>query len=222
MLYNAFVEGTTVPLKPLRIQYKDFAVWEQDKLNGVAIAEHKAYWLKQFEGQIPVLELPGYQPRPLYKDYKGTTVEKRIDHTSINAFRQLCQSTDCTLFMGLLSIVKILLYRYTSQQDIIVGIPSAGREHLELADQVGLYVNTLALRTRLSVQDAFLNILSKIKKTTLQAYRHQAYPFDELIDSLKLHRDPGRNPLFDVLVNHQDNNREDFESQKIGDLSIGS
>ncbi|HEY0609631.1 MAG TPA: amino acid adenylation domain-containing protein, partial [Chitinophaga sp.] len=199
-LYQAYAQGQPNPLPPLRIHYKDYAAWQQEQLDSAASNEHKAWWLEQLDGELPVLELPADKPRPAVKTYKGARLVRQIDPAATTALKALCQSADSTLFIGLLSVVKALLYRYTGQEDIIIGSPVAGREHSDLEDQIGFYVNTLPLRTRFSGTHSYLQLLSHVRQTTLNAYGHQSFPFDALVEELALQRDLSRNALFDVLV----------------------
>jgi amino acid adenylation domain-containing protein len=200
LLYNAFAEGKTAPLAPLRIQYKDYATWQQEQLGDELLNGHRSYWLKQFEGEIPVLELAGDHPRPTTKSYRGAVISRRFGPELNNALKALAKQQDATLYMGLLAAVNVLLYRYTSQEDVIVGSPIAGRQHADLEDQIGFYVNMLALRTRLQGSEDFSQLLSRVKQGTLEAYEHQVYPFDELVEEVHLSGDTSRHPLFDVVV----------------------
>jgi amino acid adenylation domain-containing protein len=204
-LYNARLNGEEHPLTPLRIQYKDYAAWQQEQLSAAALQEHKAYWLKQFEGTLPILQLSGDSARPAVKTYNGGMVSKHISAKVSKALSALCQEQGATLFMSLLAAVKALLYRYTQQDDIIIGTPIAAREHADLEDQIGFYVNMLALRTQFSGTDNFRELLENVKEVTLDAYKHQAYPFDELVDQLRLERNMSRSALFDVMVALQNN-----------------
>ena len=199
-LYNSRLRNTEHSYSPLKIQYKDYAVWQQAQLSGGSLALHKDYWLEQFSGPLPVLELPQDKLRPVQKTYDGAVLSRRLPATLNEAFKRLGQDQGCTLFMSLLSVVNTLLYRYSGQEDIIVGTPIAGREHIDLEEQIGFYVNTLALRSRFEGTGSFLDLLRKVREVTLGAYEHQVYPFDELVDELNLQRDMSRNSLFDVLI----------------------
>ena len=199
-LYDAYSRGEGNLLSPLRIQYKDYAAWQQKQLNSAQFSEDKAYWLRQFEGELPVLELPTDRARPGVKTYNGALVEKQLDAGLSSALASLSQQQGGTLFMTLLAGVNALLYRYSGQTDIITGTPIAGREHVELEGQIGFFVNTLAIRTRFSPEASFRGLLEQVKEVTLGAFARQSYPFDELVESLELQRDSSRNPLFDVLV----------------------
>jgi tyrocidine synthetase III len=205
LLYQANATGMGNPLPPLRIQYKDYAAWQQQQLSGDALQQHKAYWLGQFAGELPVLELPGDHARPAVKTYNGGSLVKMIGAAATTGIRQACGQQGATLFMGLLAAIKALLYRYTGQTDIVVGSPIAGREHADLHDQIGFYLNTLALRTRFSGNDTFGVLLQQVQTVAMAAFEHQVYPFDELVDELDLKRDMSRSALFDVMVVLQNN-----------------
>src|SRR6185503_19649057 len=127
-LYNSYHSGSAAVLSPLSIQYKDYAAWQQQLIGGEGMQDHKAYWLKQFAGELPVLQLPSDKIRPAMKTYNGGTVSSVIDSALTQQFKKLNQERGATLFMGLVSAVSVLLYRYTGQQDIIMGTPIAGRE----------------------------------------------------------------------------------------------
>ena len=204
-LYGAFATGQPNPLPPLRIQYKDYAAWQQQQLQGELLQQHKTYWLNQFAGELPVLDLPSEKMRPAVKTYNGAKLGMHINAATSNRLKELGQQQGATLFMNLLAGVNALLYRYAGQEDIIIGSPIAGREHADLQGQIGFYINTLALRTRFSGNDSYRQLLENVKGITLGAYEHQVYPFDELVDNLELQRDMSRNALFDVMVVLQNN-----------------
>ncbi|WP_276485401.1 MupA/Atu3671 family FMN-dependent luciferase-like monooxygenase [Paraflavitalea pollutisoli] len=199
-LYHALLHGTAIALQPLRIQYKDYAYWQDQQLNHSAANVHKSWWLQQLAGELPVLQLPEDFPRPREKTYRGGRVTRSVDKQTMKAFRQFCQARDASLFMGLLSVVYLLLYRYTGQTDIVLGSPTAGRDHMDLEDQIGLYLNTIALRTRFSGDDRMDELLHRVREVTLGAFEHQSYPFERLVDDLNVQRDLSRSPLFDVMV----------------------
>jgi amino acid adenylation domain-containing protein len=200
LFYNSFTRGEAPLLPPLRIQYKDYAAWQQEQLSGEALKRHRDYWLEQFEGALPVLELPSDKPRPPIKTYNGDLVAHQMGVKGSTALKEICHQQGATLFMGLLAGVTALLYKYTGQEDIIIGTPIAGREHADLEGQIGFYVNTLALRTRFSPENNFAELLRNVKTVMLGAYEHQVFPFAELVEALQLQRDMSRNPLFDVQV----------------------
>ncbi len=210
-IYNAFTEGVEPQLSALKIQYKDYAAWHNQQLASEEIIPHKAYWLKQFEGEIPILELPADKERPSIKTFNGANLTATIDKKVSNKLEQTGKTLGATLFMTLLACVKTLFYRYTGQEDIVIGSPAAGREHPDLENQIGFYINTLALRTRFDGAGTFTDLLYQIKEITLGAYEHQLYPYDELVEALKLPRNINRNPLFDVMVVLQNSMEQDAE-----------
>ncbi|OQP45852.1 hypothetical protein A4H97_31915 [Niastella yeongjuensis] len=199
-LYSACCSGQQPSLAPLRIQYKDYTAWQQSQLTGAAFDRHRSYWLEQFSGELPVLDLPIDNPRAAVRNYKGSVVRTAFNDELVKGLKGLVTDQGVSFFMGLLSGVYTFLYRYTGQDDIIVGSPIAGREHVDLEDQIGLYVNTLALRNRFSGSDTFKALLNKVSRVLLDAYEHQAYPFDELVVELNAATDRSRNALFDVMV----------------------
>lgn len=222
-LYNASVKGQPNPLPPLKLQYKDYASWQQQQISGPLFEDHKAYWLQQFSGDLPVLELPTDRIRPTIKSYSGSIVTRTFSKHTTTEFRELLKRSNCTLFMGLVAAVNTLLHRYTAQEDIIIGSPIAGREHSDLEGQIGFYVNTIAIRTRLNGKDSFVDLLEKIKETTLGAYEHQMYPFDELVQALTLQIDVSRNPLFDVMVVLQNTGEKGHDiSKELTDVNTGT
>jgi chemotaxis signal transduction protein len=209
-LYNAAVEERSSNLSSLSIQYKDYAAWHNAQLQSEAITPHKEYWLEQFKGDLPVLALPSDNPRPKVMTYNGASVYRELDKSTTEKLKLFSQQQGGTMFMTLQVALNILLYKYTGQEDIVIGSPIAGREHPDLEGQIGFYVNTLALRNQFNKEDSIATLYQKIKQNTLGAYSHQVYPYDELVDSLKLTRDMSRNPLFDVMLVVQ--SREESET----------
>ena len=198
--YNGYNTGEKTEKEALKIQYKDYAVWQQNQFKEGKLEPHKKYWLKQFEGELPVLQLPEDKPRPAVQTYRGKIIQTKISADLTKKLKDQTNQEGATLFISLLTIVKTLLYRYTNSQDIIIGCPIANREHADLEGQIGFYLNTLALRTQFSSTNTFRELFQLIKKNTLEAYKHQVYPFDELINDLKVRRDMSKNALFDVMV----------------------
>ena len=199
-VYNALKNGQPPALEALRIQYKDYAVWQNELLESGKLEEHQSYWLKQFDGDLPVIDLPLSNKRPLVKTYRGSSINKRLRSSLTEKLKKLCSKEECTLFMGLTAGLNALLYRYAGQNDIVIGSPEAGRSQHELEAQIGLYLNTLALRTKFEGSNNFLQLLQHTKAVLLDAYAHQLYPFDMLIDALDLKRDTSRSALFDIML----------------------
>ncbi|WP_216857899.1 condensation domain-containing protein [Pedobacter steynii] len=209
--YNTHLTGKKDVLPPLRIQYKDYADWQQAQLAGTNVHGHKEYWLDQFSGELPVLNLTGDKVRPLIKTYSGRTNQYKIKKNTADQLRALTKSHRCTMFMGLLAAVNALLYRYTGQEDIIIGSPIAGRGHSDLENQIGFFVNTLALRSEFKGTDSCESLLRKTRDITLAAYEHQIYPFDQLVEDLNLQRDMSRNALFDIMLIFKDSQTEEHQ-----------
>ncbi|QHS63369.1 non-ribosomal peptide synthetase [Chitinophaga agri] len=200
LCYNSYVSGSLPSLAPLPLQYKDYACWQQEQLQGASLTTARNYWLSRFSGELPVLALPLDRPRPLVQQYQGAEIFFELGAADSTSFISLVLSEDATLFMGLMAVVKVLLYRYTGQQDIIVGTPVAGRDHPDLEGQIGYYLNTLALRDHISGEQSFRQLLREIRRNTLESYQHQWYPFDMLVEDLDLNVAQGRSPLFDVVM----------------------
>ena len=216
-LYAAFAQEKSNPLAPLRIQYKDYAAWQNEQLASEAARPHRDYWLNKLVGELPVLDLPADFPRPPMLTYDGATVSRPLDDTVVAPLLELGPANDASLFMTLTALVKVLLYRYSGQSDILIGAPVAGREHPDAEGQVGFYVNMLALRDTLFGAENFLAVQEKVKQTVGAAFAHQSCPFDRLVDELDLARDMSRAPLFDVLVALQNDARLDFH---LGDVRV--
>jgi tyrocidine synthetase-3 len=199
-LYKTNVAGEPGELSPLRIHYKDFANWELEELSGNHIAGHREYWLQHLKGEIPVLNLPSDFIRPAIRSYSGDNVAVEIAGELTEQLRHVSREMGLSLFMILASALKVLFYKYTGQKDMIIGMPVTGRKNKELEDQIGFYVNTLAIRSKINDDDTFVDFLLREKENTLQAYAHDVYPFDRLLEDIKPDRDLSRSPLFDVLM----------------------
>ncbi len=205
------------PLSPLRIQYKDYAAWQTRLLNDESIRTHHSYWRQKLAGEIPVLDLSTDFPRPSFQTFNGHSVSFTIPAETLKTLQVLNRTQGASLFMALVALVKVLLFRYTGQEDIIIGIPIAGRDHADLAEQIGFYVNTLTLRAQIAEDESFEAFLEKVRQTATSAYDHQIYPFDKLVNELDLRRDLSRSPLFDVMVELQNNESVDMS---IGGMSL--
>ena len=169
------------------------------------------------------MELRGDKSRPTFKTYRGGLVNRVINNHLIKGLKNILKEQEgATLFMALLAVVNTLLYRYTGQEDQIIGSPIAGREHIDLENQIGFYVNTLAFRSRFKGTGSFKELLTKVREVTLGAYEHQAYPFDELIDALQLQRDMSRSALFDVMIVLQNSEWDEINEQHLEDLRISN
>lgn len=191
-----------VDVPPLSLQYKDYALWQRRRIENGELDRSCAYWQKQLAGISPGVHLCAERTRPLTRNYEGGTAECRFPDKLRTAIFTLCQREGASMFIGLLSIIKILIYRYTGQEDQVLGTVVAGRTQLELETQIGFYVNTLALRSKIDGKKSFKAILGQIRETVLDAYTHQEYPFDLLVEKLDIPRDLSRHPVFDLMVNY--------------------
>ncbi|HLP61076.1 MAG TPA: amino acid adenylation domain-containing protein, partial [Candidatus Deferrimicrobium sp.] len=191
-------------MAPLRLQYKDFAGWQNSEKEKAGHKRQEEFWLKQFEGEIPVLELPTDYPRPVQQSFAGNAVPFEISAEETRALNAVALSENATLFMVLAAVLNILLAKLSGQEEIIVGTPIAGRRHADLEKIIGMFVNTLALRNYPVGGQTFREFLGDVKKRLLMVFENQGYPFEELVDKLSLKRDLGRNPLFDIMIVSQD------------------
>jgi amino acid adenylation domain-containing protein len=199
-IYEAFAGGLVSPLPEPPIQYADFAVWQRERFSGEVFDQQLAFWRKQLTGASGVLELRTDRPRPARQSYRGAERTFTFPHSLNDALNQLARRESATLFMVLLAAFNALLARYTGEQDIIVGSPIANRGLPELEPLVGFFVNTLALRTDLSGDPTFRELLRRVREVALESYAHQDLPFERIVADLRPERELGRNPLFQVML----------------------
>jgi fengycin family lipopeptide synthetase D len=205
-LYNSLVAGIKPELKPLRIQYKDYSEYEKELIESKRYKDEKQYWIKKLQSPLPVLEMVYDKPRPPVKTYSGDYLFYEIEETLSDKLIKFCKEKHISLYVALVSVVNILLHKYSSQQEIITGSPVAGRGRPELEDQVGVYLNTVALRNKIRTNSSFTEFLDDVKIIVTEAVSNGNYPFDRLIQALNLDRDTSRTPLFDVLIQLQNQN----------------
>lgn len=198
--YEAYRNGEEQKLSELRIQYKDYAAWQQEQLTSSALEKSKTYWKTHLDGELPILNLPTTKLRPKIKTYSGRTLSTYVHETTSQALKSFCQERNGSLFMGLLTVWKVLCYRYTNQREILTGSPVAGREHADLNDQIGFYINTLPFKATIDPDENFEQTFDRIKEMTLQGQSHQMYPFDKIIEDLEIAIDPSRSAVFDVIL----------------------
>ncbi|MEI4803295.1 amino acid adenylation domain-containing protein [Bacillus sp. FJAT-51639] len=209
-LYN----GEELP--PLRVQYKDYVSWANAKEQN-DMQEKERYWLDQFKGEIPILDMPTDYLRPQMQSFEGDTYKFMLPDDIKEGLKTLSETTDTTLFMIMLAAYHTLLSKYTGQEDIIVGIPAAGRMHEDTKGIVGLFVNTLAIRNYPMANKSFHNFLAEVKETILGALDHQDYAFSNLVNKLGLTRDLSRNFLFDTMFSFFNTDSQQWDTK---DLSI--
>ncbi|AUX29428.1 MULTISPECIES: non-ribosomal peptide synthetase/type I polyketide synthase [Sorangium] len=198
-LYSAFSAGRPSPLPELPIQVADHALWQRRWLSGEVLEAQLAYWTRQLGRALPVLELPTDRPRPAVQSHRGASLPVELPSELCAALRDLSRRQGVTLFMTLLATFEVLLSRYAGQDDIVVGTPVAGRTQGETEGLIGLFANTLVLRSDLSGEPTFIELLRRVREVTLDAYAHQAVPFEKLVEELAPVRDLSRSPLFQVM-----------------------
>lgn len=204
-LYRALRSGEpkTSPLKPLLVEYSDYARWQRQTLRGLRLTKLLQYWRTQLDSAPHVIDLPTDHPRPNEQTFNGTVASFVFDDTLSTHLIALARERRVTVFMLLLACYFVLLYRYTGQEDILVGCPVANRDHPELEPVIGIFVNTLILRQRFEESQTFVELLKHVESTVLSAFEHQALPFPMLLDELGVERVPGFAPLYQVVFNFQ-------------------
>ncbi|HEU4452764.1 MAG TPA: condensation domain-containing protein, partial [Longimicrobium sp.] len=203
-LYGALVEGRPSPLEPVPLQYADFAAWHREQLSGAALERHLAFWRQALEGAPPALELPAFAPRPPEPSGRGDSLEVRLPAAAAERIRAMAAAEGSTPFAVLLAAFRLALARHSGQDDVVLGTAAAGRERRELAGMMGFVANTLALRTRLGGDPEFRELVRRERDTLLDAFEHQALPFERVVEELRLAPDPSRNPVFQAMLTFQD------------------
>ncbi|HEX8853014.1 MAG TPA: condensation domain-containing protein, partial [Pyrinomonadaceae bacterium] len=198
-IYKAFSAGRPSPLEELPLQYADFALWQEEWLQGEVLESHLEYWRQQLAGAPPVLELPTDRPRPVMESFKGARHTFRLSGELTAALKELSREEGATLFMTLLAAFSTLLHRYSGQDDLVVGSPIANRNRSETEQLIGFFVNTLVMRTQLEGNPRFVELLKTVREMTLGAYMHQDLPFERLVEELQPKRDLSRSPIFQVM-----------------------
>jgi amino acid adenylation domain-containing protein len=199
--YAAFSGGAQPNLAPLPVQYPDFALWQRERLAGPALDRLSSYWMGKLSGAPPLLTIPTDRPRSNVRSKHGDSVAIELPEELVRAISRLCQQESVTLFMTLLAALKVTLARHSGQTDIVVGAPSAGREHAALEGLIGFFINTLPLRTELGSNPSFREILRRVRSTALDAYAHQELPFEKLVEKLQPERNLSHSPVFQVFLN---------------------
>src|SRR5271165_6058488 len=211
-LYEAFAQDRPSPLPELTIQYADFAEWQRQWLQGEIRENQVEYWRSQLAGAPPVLELPTDRPRPALQNHRGDVRAHVIHRELVDQLRDVSQAEGVTLFMTLLAGFQLLLSRFSGQEDIVVGTSVAGRDHAEIELLIGFFINTLAMRTDLSGDPTFRELLARVKKVALDGYAHQEIPFEKLVEELQPERNLSYNPIFQVLFGLQNMPRHVFQA----------
>jgi tyrocidine synthetase-3 len=214
--------------RQLRMQYKDYAQWLNCREQKESIKKQESYWLNRFGADIAVMDLPRDYVRPLLQSYTGDMVRFEIREEGARGLHRLAKAQVVTMYMVVLAVFNVLLAKLGGQEDIIVGTPTAGRRHVDLAGIIGMFVNTLPLRNYPRGQKSFVTFLKELEENTLEAFENQDYPFEELVENLSVERDTGRNPIFDVMFNWRSRTdahphtrkREAKPSEQAGDFGL--
>jgi tyrocidine synthetase-3 len=207
---NLYRGGTLLPLK---IQYKEYSQWQNSEKVRQSINKQKMYWLKEFEDEIPILELPTDYPRPSVWSSEGKSVHFQIGEKESQALHEMALAENTTLFLVLFTIYNILLYKITNHDDIIIGTPVVGRMHADLERIVGMFVNTMPLRNFPHHDQSFTGFLKEVHDGSIEGFENQEYQFEDLVDELSVSRDPSRNPIFDIMFTLQEVDGESNEPE---------
>ncbi|PIF30222.1 FkbM family methyltransferase/natural product biosynthesis luciferase-like monooxygenase protein [Flavobacterium sp. 9] len=215
ILYSSYLRGESNTLPELDIQYADYAYWQRQWLKGKVLDNQINYWKKQL-ADLPVIHsLPLDSPRPFTQTFSGNTYNSFVEKKTLTALYNLSKAEGATLFMAIHAAFSTLLARYSNEKDIVVGTPIANREKAEIANLVGFFMNLLVLRSDLSQEPSFRALLKQSKKMLEDSYEYQQMPFEKLVEELKVPRNLGHNPLFQVLLSLQNNTQEEISLSDI-------
>ncbi|NIM12224.1 MAG: amino acid adenylation domain-containing protein, partial [Candidatus Aminicenantes bacterium] len=204
ILFTAYSQGKPSPLAELPIQYADFAIWQRNHLKGEVLERHLDYWKNKLSGLAPVLELPADRPRPAVISGKGAMKDIRLSRELSDSLRKYSKERGTTLFMTMLAVFKVLVYRYTGCEDICVGTGAANRKHKELEGMLGMLINTLALRTFVTGDLSFEACRERVKTTCMEAYEHEDTPFEKVVEVIRPERSLSYTPIFQVIFSFMD------------------
>ncbi|HHN1897727.1 TPA: amino acid adenylation domain-containing protein, partial [Pseudomonas aeruginosa] len=202
-LYAAYSQGREAALPALPIQYPDYAVWQREWMEAGERERQLAYWIGLLGGEQPVLELPFDRPRPAEQSFRGARLEFELGAERARRLKALAQRQGASTFMLLLASFQALLYRYSGQPDIRVGVPVANRNRVETERLIGFFVNTQVLKADIDGQMGFDRLLHQVRQRSLEAQAHQDLPFEQLVEALQPERSLSHSPLFQVLFNYQ-------------------
>ncbi|MCP4216036.1 MAG: AMP-binding protein, partial [bacterium] len=190
-------------LPPLKVQYKDYSLWEQGETHRLRVKKQEEFWLEQCSGELPLLEIAADFPRPRMQSFEGASVSFMLSPRASGKLQQLAETTGATVFMLILAAITTLLSRLSGQEDIIIGTPTAGRRHADLQGIIGMFVNTLALRNQPTADKPFAKFLDEVKTGTVDAFDNQDYQFEDIVELVSVPGDTGRNPIFDIMFSLQ-------------------
>jgi acyl carrier protein len=209
-------------LPALRLHYKDYTQWQIRKEQEDMIKQQQEYWINIFSGKLPVLNIPTDYPRPAALSFAGDRIEFEIGRELTRKLKELATEQGATIHMVMLAIFDILLAKLTQQEDIVIGITTAGRRHADMENIIGFFANTLPLRNFPTKAKTFPEFLKEVKENSLGAYENQDYPFEDLVKALRVNRESGRNPLFDIVfeIQSQPAQLDEINGEKIANLKV--
>ncbi|MBQ4803344.1 amino acid adenylation domain-containing protein [Aquimarina sp. MMG015] len=210
LFYDAYLKDEKPVLPELKIQYKDYSAWLSTRFDSNTIEGQKDYWANKLEGELPRIDFITNKNRPSIKTFNGRKLSTSINKDVIKELNSFCNENEGSIFIGILSAIKILLSKYTHNNDIIIGAPIAGRDALELENLIGYFGNILVLRNQIDQKKSFLEIFNSIKNNTLEAYANQQYPFNDIVNDLGIKTDLSRNPIFDISVTFHNISKKDI------------
>ena len=219
ILYEAEKTGTAARLAPLTMDYGEYTLWQERMLSGPVGERLWAYWLGKLQGEVTALELPTDRPRPPVQTYRGGSISFKLSEDLTGQIKSVGAGQGATLYMSLMAAFQVLLYRYTQQEEILVGSPVSGRRSATLANIVGCFVNPVVVRGSLAGDPTFEQVLDQVRQTALEAFEHQDYPFTALVERLQPVRDLSRSPLFQVMFTLQ--KAPSLDSQDLASFALG-
>lgn len=218
--YSAYQRNERVQFDPLRIQYKEFASWQNKLFEQQDLQKYRNYWRKKFGDHPEPLRLPTPKPRPVEKTFNGIKFTFTIDSQKTAKINSYVKEEDVTQFMFFVALMKVMLYRYSGQSDVTLGSVVTNRGNSDLENIIGMFPNTMALRTQFKATDSFKEVLQKVKKTCFEAQDNRFYPFEVLVDDLDLKRDWSRSPLFDIMIEKQESHIDDEDIEDMEGLDV--
>ncbi|MEQ8464527.1 amino acid adenylation domain-containing protein [Coleofasciculus sp. E1-EBD-02] len=219
-LYRSFLVGEASPLAELPIQYADFTIWQRQWLQGTELQPQINYWQHQLADAPPLLELPTDKVRPSVQTFRGQCFSFHLGAKLTASLKELSQKSGTTLFMTLMAAYVTLLFRYSGQEDILLGTPIANRNHQDIEGLIGFFVNTLVMRTRLEGNPSFSELLTQVRSTCLDAYANQDVPFEEIIETLQIERSLSHSPLFQVMFALQNAGMDQLKTPELEITSL--
>jgi Condensation domain/Phosphopantetheine attachment site len=201
--YEEYSRGATPWLPPLMIQYSDYAEWQRERYRQGAWESLIAFWKEQLQGAPAVISLPTCRPRPEQRNYDGGWISIELPPKLVSALNRLALRERCTLFMIVLASYGVLLQRFSGQDSVVIGVPVANRGSLELEAMIGFFVNSVPMHLHISATDRFLDVLQRVRNVALQAFQHQEFPFEKLVEEIKPDRALNYNPVFQATFSLQ-------------------